>query len=344
MTVRIGINGFGRIGRNVFRAARDAHDLEVVAVNDVTEPATLGHLLRHDSVLGPYPGTVAADGDQLVVDGRRIRVYAEREPGAVPWGTLGATIVVEASGHFTDAAKARAHIDRGGAHTVLITAPATHEDLTVCLGVNQSAYDPQAHRVISNASCTTNCLAPAAKVLHDTFGIEAGLMTTVHAYTNDQVLLDGPHKDLRRARAAALSMIPTTTGAARALALVLPELKGRVHGYSLRVPTPTVSLVDLTVTLCRPATVASVNEAFRAAATGPLAGILGVSDEPLVSTDYRGDPRSSIVDLPSTMMIGDRLLKVCSWYDNEWGYSCRVVELAQLVASRIPAAVPAASR
>ncbi|HUY97858.1 MAG TPA: type I glyceraldehyde-3-phosphate dehydrogenase [Verrucomicrobiae bacterium] len=344
MTVRVGINGFGRIGRNIFRAARDATDIEIVAVNDITHAATLAHLLRHDSVLGPYPGTVTVDGDRLVVDGRPVRVYAEREPGAVPWSQLEAPIVLEASGHFTDAARARAHIDRGGAHTVIITAPATHEDLTICLGVNQGAYDPSRHRVLSNASCTTNCLAPVAQVLHQRFGIEAGLMTTVHAYTNDQVLLDGPHADLRRARAAALSIIPTSTGAAKALALVVPELAGRVHGLALRVPVANVSLVDLTATVSRPATVPAVTQAFQEAAAGPLAGILSVSNEPLVSCDFRGDRHSSIVDLGSTMVIGERLLKVLSWYDNEWGYSCRVVELAQMVAARIPADMPVAGR
>ncbi|HVA21405.1 MAG TPA: type I glyceraldehyde-3-phosphate dehydrogenase [Candidatus Micrarchaeia archaeon] len=344
MAVRVGINGFGRIGRNVFRAARGADDLQIVAVNDVTAPATLAHLLRHDSVLGGYPGAVGLEGDRLQVDGRPVRVFAEREVGQVPWGELGVAIVLEASGRFTDATVARAHIDRGGAHTVIITAPATHEDLTVCLGVNQAAYDPERHRVLSNASCTTNCLAPVAKVLHETFGLEAGLMTAVHAYTNDQVLLDGPHPDLRRARAAGLSIIPTTTGAAQAIALVLPELAGRLHGYALRVPVANVSLVDLTATLTRPATEGAVNQALRSAAEGPLLGILGVSDEPLVSADFRGDPRSSIVDLASTMTVGDRLIKVLSWYDNEWGYSCRVVELARLVASRLPAAEPAAGR
>ncbi len=344
MAVRVGINGFGRIGRNVFRAARGAADLEIVAVNDITAPATLAHLLRHDSILGRFPGTVDARDDHLIVDGRRVGVFAEREVGAVPWGRLGVSIVLEASGLFTDGAVARRHIDRGGAHTVIITAPATHEDLTVCLGVNHDAYDPERHRVLSNASCTTNCLAPVAKVLHQAFGIEAGLMTTVHAYTNDQVLLDGPHRDLRRARAAALSIIPTTTGAAQAMALVMPELVGRFHGCSLRVPVANVSLVDLTATVRRPATVETVNQAFRDAAQGELAGILDASDEPLVSIDFRGDAHSSIVDLGSTMVVGERLVKVLSWYDNEWGYSCRVVELAQLVASRLPAADPAPSR
>jgi glyceraldehyde 3-phosphate dehydrogenase len=335
MTVKVGINGFGRIGRNVLRAARESNtDLEIVAVNDVTDAKTLGHLLRYDSVFGHFPGEVEVNSDSICVAGRKVMVLAERDPQRLPWGDLGVDIVIESTGHFTDATKARAHIE-AGARKVIISAPAKNEDITLCMGVNHTQYNPDQHHVISNASCTTNCLAPVAKVLSDSFGIESGLMTTVHAYTNDQVILDGPHKDLRRARAAGLSIIPTSTGAAKAVALVLPELKGKFHGLALRVPVSDVSLVDLTVTLNRPATAEEVNAEFRKAADGPLNGILAVSDEPLVSSDYIHDEHSSIVDALSTMGIGERTVKVLSWYDNEWGYSCRLVDLVEHVAGRM---------
>ena len=335
MAVKVGINGFGRIGRNVYRAARERNsDLEIVAVNDLTDAGTLAHLLKHDSILGRFPGAVSAEGDQIVIDGGRLTVLAERDPQRLPWADLGVDIVIESTGFFTDATKARAHIE-AGATKVIISAPAKNEDITICMGVNHTAYNPAEHHVISNASCTTNCLAPVAKVLSDSFGIEAGLMTTVHAYTNDQVILDAPHKDLRRGRAAGLSIIPTSTGAAKALSLVLPELQGKLHGMSLRVPVSDVSLVDLTVTLSRAATVDDVNAAFREAADGSLNGILAVSDEELVSIDFLHDSHSSTIDALSTMAIGDRMLKVLSWYDNEWGYSCRVVDLAEHIAGRL---------
>jgi glyceraldehyde 3-phosphate dehydrogenase len=335
MGVKVGINGFGRIGRNIYRAARERNSaLEFVAVNDLTDAATLAHLLTHDSILGRFPGEVSADGDQIAVDGGRLTVLAERDPQRLPWRDLGVDVVIESTGFFTNATKARGHIE-AGARKVLISAPASNEDITVCMGVNHTAYNPADHHVISNASCTTNCLAPVAKVLSDSFGIEAGLMTTVHAYTNDQVLLDGPHKDLRRARAAGLSIIPTSTGAAKAMSLVMPELTGKLHGMSLRVPVSDVSLVDLTVTLSRPATVDDVNSELREAADGSLSGILSVCDEQLVSVDFLHDSHSSIVDAPSTMAVGDRMVKVLSWYDNEWGYSCRVVELAEHIAGRL---------
>ena len=335
MAVKVGINGFGRIGRNVMRAAFDrSADIEFVAVNDITDAATLAHLFKHDSVMGRYPGTVSADGDRITVDGKPIRVLAERDPQRLPWGALGVEVVVESTGLFDDATRARAHLE-AGARKVVISAPAKNEDITVCMGVNEAAYNPAEHHVISNASCTTNCLAPVAKVLQHGFGIETGFMTTVHAYTKDQQLLDAPHKDLRRARAAALSIIPTTTGAAKAVALVLPELKGRFHGISLRVPVPDVSLVDLVATLSKTATVEDVNAEFKEAADGSLQGILAVSDEPLVSADFLHDSHSAIVDAPSTMVLGDRTVKVLAWYDNEWGYSCRVVDLVEHVAARL---------
>ena len=335
MAVKVGINGFGRIGRNILRAAleRDA-DVEFVAVNDITTAATLAHLFLHDSVLGRYPGTVSADTDTITVDGKEIKVLAERDPQRLPWGDLGVDIVIESTGHFTEAEKARAHIE-AGARKVIISAPAKGEDITLCMGVNDTAYNPAEHHIISNASCTTNCLAPVAKVLSDSFGIETGFMTTVHAFTGDQVLLDAPHKDLRRARAATLSIIPTTTGAAKAVALVLPELKGKFHGLSLRVPVPDVSLVDLTVTLTKGTTVEDLNAEMREAADGSLRGILAVTDEQLVSMDFLKDSHSSIFDAPSTMMLGDRTAKVLAWYDNEWGYSCRCVDLMQHVAARL---------
>jgi glyceraldehyde 3-phosphate dehydrogenase len=338
MGVRVGINGSGRIGRNVVRALQGRKALEVVAVNDITSPEVLAHLLRHDSIIGPYPGTVEVIDGSLSVDGRLIKVLSVQNPGDLPWSDLGVELVIESSGLFTSADKARAHIDSGGARKVVITAPATGEDITIVMGVNDRRYDPEIHHIISNASCTTNCLAPVAKVLSDTFGIDNGLMTTIHSYTSDQRLLDAPHKDLRRARAAALSMIPTSTGAAEAAALVLPELQGRFQGMSIRVPTPNVSLVDLTAVLSRDATVEEVNQALREAAQGGLQGILAVEEEPLVSIDFRGNSNSSIVDAGCSMMSGSRMVKVLAWYDNEWGYSCRVADLAELVGAGIAAA------
>jgi len=335
MPVKVGINGFGRIGRNVYRAALGRRDLEIVAVNDITDPGTLAHLLKYDSILGNFEGDVVADGDHLRVDGARVKVFAERDPGNLPWKDLGIDIVIESTGLFTDATKAKVHIDMGGARKVIISAPAKNEDITIVLGVNGERYDPRQHHVVSNASCTTNCLAPVAKVLHDSFGIEAGLMTTVHSYTSDQRLLDAPHSDLRRARAAALSVIPTTTGAAKAMALVMPELKGKFHGISLRVPTPNVSLVDLAVMTRDPVSAETINEALREAAASDLKGILAVTEEELVSSDFKGNSNSSIVDAPLTMVIGDRHGKVFSWYDNEWGYSCRVVDLAVFMGDRL---------
>jgi len=328
MSVRVGINGFGRIGRNVFRAAQSrSDDVEIVAVNDITDPATLAHLLKYDSVFGKFPGEIAVDGDAIRVDGSPVKVMAERDPGNLPWGALGVDVVIESTGLFTERAKAAAHLD-GGAKKVIISAPAKGPDLTVVLGVNDDAYDPASHDVISNASCTTNCLAPLAKVLRDQFGLERGFMTTCHAYTNDQKILDLPHKDLRRARAAALSIIPTSTGAARAIGEVMPELKGKLDGIALRVPTPDGSVVDLTAEVGRETTADEVNAAFKAASeSGPLAGILGYTEEPIVSADVVGDDRSSLLDAGLTMVSG-RTVKLISWYDNEWGYSCRLVELA----------------
>ncbi len=335
MGLKVGINGFGRIGRNVFRAAQGRPELEIVAVNDITSPATLAHLLKYDSILGNYTGPVSADGDQLVVDGKPVKVFAERDPGALPWRDLGVAIVIESTGLFTDATKARAHIDRGGARKVIISAPAKNEDVTVVLGVNEKRYDPKQHHVVSNASCTTNCLAPLARVLHESFGIESGIMTTVHSYTSDQRLLDAPHEDLRRSRAAALNIVPTSTGAAKAMDLVIPELKGKLHGMALRVPTPNVSLVDLTSMFRDKVSAETINEALREAAASELKGILTVTEEALVSTDFRGNAYSSIVDALSTMVVGDRHGKVLSWYDNEWGYSCRVVDLAAFMGERL---------
>jgi glyceraldehyde 3-phosphate dehydrogenase len=333
MAIRIGINGFGRIGRLTLRAIRKHYpnDFDVVAINDLTDAYGNAHLFKYDTTYGVYPGEVRAEDSAIVIDGDRIRVFAEKDPANIPWGDVGADIVIESTGVFTDAEKARAHL-KGGAKRVIITAPATNEDATLVMGVNHEQYDPSRHYVISNASCTTNCLAPVCKVLHEQFGIEYGLMTTAHAYTNDQRIQDQIHKDLRRARAAAANIIPTSTGAAKAIHLVLPELKGRMHGIALRVPVLTVSIIDLTVQLGREATAQAINEAFRAAAEGSLRGILGVCDEPLVSSDFRGDERSAIVDLPSTMVLGDRFAKVLAWYDNEWGYSCRVADLAKYIA------------
>ncbi len=326
MAVKVGINGFGRIGRNVFRAALGNPAIEFVAVNDLTSPATLAHLLKYDSILGNLPHTITAGEDFITVDGKKLKVFAERDPAKLDWSSTGAQVVIESTGHFTDATKAKAHL-QGTVKKVIISAPATNEDLTIVLGVNQDKYDPKKHHVISNASCTTNCLAPLAKVLNDTFGIAAGIMTTIHSYTNDQVILDFPHKDLRRGRAAALSMIPTSTGAAKALHLVVPELKGKLDGFAIRVPTPNVSVVDLTFTSDKPVTKESINEALKAAANGPMKGILGLETNELVSSDFKGNPLSSIVDSPLTKTVGSNMAKVISWYDNEWGYSNRVMDL-----------------
>src|SRR3954468_13104082 len=330
MAVKVGINGFGRIGRNVFRAAKAANaDIDFVAVNDLVDTATMAHLLKYDSILGRYPGGVEVDGDTIVAGGDELKVLSERDPGQLPWGELGVDVVIESTGFFTARADAAKHLE-AGAKKVIISAPAKEPDVTVALGVNfDTAYDPERHDVISNASCTTNCLAPLAKVLHEAFGIEQGLMTTIHAYTADQRLQDMPHKDLRRARAAALNLIPTTTGAAKAVGLVLPELNGKLNGFSMRAPVPTGSAVDLVFTTPHPLEPAQINAALKAAADGPLEGILSYTEDPIVSTDIVGDPHSSIVDAQSTMVIGDgRMAKVISWYDNEWGYSNRCVELA----------------
>jgi len=335
MAVRVGINGFGRIGRQSFKAIRDyqAAVLEVVAVNDITDPKTNAHLLKYDSNYGVFPAQIEARDDAIVVDGQAIRVLAERDPAKIPWRDLGVEIVIEGTGLFTDAEKASAHF-QGGAKKVIITAPAKNEDLTVVIGVNDDKYDPKKHNIISNASCTTNCIAPVVKVLHDKFGVQKGFMTTIHAYTNDQRILDTVHKDLRRARTAALNIIPTTTGAARAVTQVIPELKGRLDGMAFRVPTSTVSVVDFVATLERAATKDEANKAFRDAASESLRGILGYTDEPLVSIDFKGDPRSSIVDGLSTMTIGDDMIKVLSWYDNEWGYACRTADLCAFLAKK----------
>jgi glyceraldehyde 3-phosphate dehydrogenase len=329
MTVRVGINGFGRIGRLALRAAR-GKDLEIVGINDLTDAATSAHLLKWDSVHGPYPGTVEAADNAIVVDGKKIPISAERDPAKLPWKQLGAKIVIESTGVFTDRDKAAKHLE-AGAERVIISAPAKGPDVTIVLGVNDRAYDPAKHHVVSNASCTTNCLAPFVKVLQDNWGVESGWMTTIHAYTNDQVTLDFPHKDLRRARAAAVSMIPTSTGAAKAIGEVLPELKGKLDGFAMRVPTSDVSVVDLSVILSRDATADAINEAMRKAASGPMKGILQVCDEPLVSIDFRGNPHSSIVDSASTKVMGGKFAKLLSWYDNEWGYASRVVDLALLM-------------
>ena len=330
---KVGINGFGRIGREVFRVAFTNPDVEVVAVNDLTDAETLAHLLKYDSVHGTFPHEVTVDGDCIVVDGKKVQVLAQTDPAKLPWGELGVEIVVESTGRFTDGPKAAAHIE-AGAKKVIISAPAKQEDITIVMGVNEDKYDPANHHIISNASCTTNCLAPFTKVLMEKFGIESGLMTTVHSYTNDQRILDLPHKDLRRARAAACSIIPTTTCAAKAVALVLPELKGKLNGFAMRVPTPNVSITDLTVLLQKDTTAEEINAALKEAAEGKLKGILGYNELPLVSRDYNGCPLSSIVDGLSTMMVGPRMAKVVSWYDNEWGYSNRVVDLACYIAAK----------
>jgi glyceraldehyde 3-phosphate dehydrogenase len=326
MAVKVGINGFGRIGRNVFRASLGNPEIEFVAVNDLTSPATLAHLLKYDSILGNLPNDIVAGEDFISVDGKKLKVYAERDPAKLDWSSAGAQVVIESTGHFTDATKAKAHL-HGTVKKVIISAPATNEDLTIVLGVNDDKYDPKAHHVISNASCTTNCLAPLAKVLNDTFGIASGIMTTIHSYTNDQVILDFPHKDLRRGRAAALSMIPTSTGAAKALHLVVPELKGKLDGFAIRVPTPNVSVVDLTFTANVPVTKDSINAALKAASEGPMKGIMAYETNELVSSDFKGNPFSSIIDSPLTKTVGTNMAKVISWYDNEWGYSNRVKDL-----------------
>ena len=326
MAVKVGINGFGRIGRNVFRTAIGNPDIEFVAVNDLTTPATLAHLLKYDSILGNLKNEISVEGDSIVVDGKKIKVFAERDPAKLDWASVGAEIVVESTGFFTDADKAKAHLG-STVKKVIISAPATNEDITLVLGVNSDKYDASKHNVISNASCTTNCLAPVVKVLHDTFGIASGIMTTIHSYTNDQVILDTPHKDLRRARAAALSMIPSSTGAAKALKLVVPEMAGKLDGFAIRVPTPNVSVVDLTFVSEKPITVDSINAAIKSAAEGPLKGILGYTDEELVSSDFKGNPLSSIFDSLLTKVVGTNTGKVISWYDNEWGYSSRVKDL-----------------
>jgi glyceraldehyde 3-phosphate dehydrogenase len=331
MTTRVGINGFGRIGRLVFRAAR-GKDLDIVGINDLADPKTLAHLFKYDSVHGTYPGEVEAAENGIVVDGRKIPVSAERDPARLRWQEIGAEIALESTGHFADREGASKHLG-AGAERVIISAPAKDPDVTIVLGVNEDAYDPAKHRIVSNASCTTNCLAPVAKVLHDHFGLEKGWMTTIHAYTNDQVTLDFPHRDLRRARAAAMSMIPTSTGAARAIGLVLPELKGKLDGYAMRVPTPDVSVIDLSVKLSKDTDAEAINAAMKRAADGPMKGVLQYCDEPLVSIDFRGNPHSSILDAASTKVMDGNFAKVLAWYDNEWGYSARVVDLALRMGS-----------
>src|SRR5579863_202969 len=333
MAVKVGINGFGRIGRNVLRAGLHRKDIEFVAVNDLTDTNTLAHLLKYDSVLGPLPETVTHDADSITVAGKKIKVFAQKDPAQLDWNSVGAEIVIESTGFFTDAKDASKHLT-GKVKKVIITAPAKNEDITIVLGVNDSAYDASKHNIISNASCTTNCLAPVVKVLHDKFGIQKGSMTTIHSYTNDQKILDFPHKDLRRARAAAINMIPTTTGAAKAIGLVMPQLKGKLDGYSMRVPTPDVSVVDLVAVLSKPTTAEAVNAALKQAAEGPLKGILAYTEDPVVSTDMLHNPNSSIVDAQLTKVLGGNLVKVVSWYDNEWGYSVRVVDLCAFLAKK----------
>lgn len=336
MTIRVGINGFGRIGRNIYRAARQLNpEIEIVAVNDLGDAATFAHLLKYDTGLGVLPGEISGKGDEICVDGKPTKFLSSPDPAKLPWKDLGVDIVIESTGRFTDASKARVHIDEGGARKVIISAPATNQDYTVVMGVNDAGYDSARHNVISNGSCTTNCLVPLVKVLNDNFGVEHGLMTTIHAYTADQRLQDLPHKDLRRARAAADNIIPTSTGANRAVAEVLPELAGKFIGMSFRVPVLCVSVVDLSVELARPVTVEAINEAMEHAAEGELKGILGVSHGELVSSDFKNDPRSSILDAPSTLVLGDRTAKVVSWYDNEWGFSCRMVDLVGHVSERL---------
>jgi glyceraldehyde 3-phosphate dehydrogenase len=335
MAAKIGINGFGRIGRLTLRTVNQYYKgkLEVAAVNDLTDTKTNAHLLKWDSTYGPYPGTVEATEDSIIVDGKPIKVISERDPGKIPWSDYGVQVVIESTGLFTDATKAMAHL-QGGAKKVIISAPAKNEDISIVLGVNEDRYDPGKHNIISNASCTTNCIAPVVKVLHDSFGVSKGLMTTVHAYTNDQRLLDTVHHDLRRARAAALNIIPTTTGAARMVGEIIPELKGKIHGIALRVPTPTGSIVDFVADLNQEVTVEQVNQAFQTAAAGPLKGILEYSQEPLVSIDCKGNPASCIFDAPSTMVISGNMVKVLAWYDNEWGYSCRLADLVAYITKK----------
>ncbi|HWF37760.1 MAG TPA: type I glyceraldehyde-3-phosphate dehydrogenase [Candidatus Acidoferrales bacterium] len=334
MSVKVGINGFGRIGRNIFRTTLGDPSIEIVAVNDITDSKTLAHLLKYDSILGNLSNKVTHTDDSISVDGKSFKVFRTKDPAELDWASVGASIVVESTGLFTKGADARKHI-RGPVKKVLISAPATDPDHTIVLGVNEKTYDPAKHHVVSNASCTTNCLAPVAKVLLDTFGISVGTMTTIHSYTNDQKLLDLPHKDLRRARAAALSMIPTSTGAAKAVYLVIPELKGRLDGYAMRVPTPNVSVVDLTVMTEKPATVAAVNAALKQAAEGPMKGVLAYTEEELVSIDFRGNENSSVVDAGYTRVVGNNCVKVLAWYDNEWGYSCRCRDLIKLFAAKL---------
>jgi len=333
MAIKVGINGFGRIGRNVMRSCLGDKDFDFVAVNDLTDTKTLAHLLKYDSVMGTIQQDVSESGDRITVDGDTFRVFAEKDPAAIPWEEVGAEIVIESTGRFTKAEDARKHL-RGSVKKVIISAPAKGEDVTIVLGVNENVYDPANHNIISNASCTTNCLAPVAKVIHENFGIKNALMNTIHSYTNDQQLLDLPHKDLRRARAAAVSMIPTSTGAAKAVALVIPELKGRFDGISVRVPTPDVSLVDVVMNVEKATTTEEVNRVLKDAANGELKGILAFSEEPLVSIDYRGNPNSSIVDAENTKVLDGTFVKVLSWYDNEWGYSCRVRDLVKFVADK----------
>ncbi len=334
MAIKIGINGFGRIGRNVLRASLKDSNLDFVAVNDLTDPKTLAHLLKYDSILGNLPNKISAGTDSIIVDGKAIKVFAEKDPAKLPWESVGAQVIVESTGRFTDAADAKKHM-RGSVKKVIISAPAKNEDVTLVLGVNHDKYDPAKHHIISNASCTTNCLAPITKVVHDNFKIISGTMTTIHSYTNDQVILDFPHKDLRRARAAAISMIPTSTGAAKALKLVIPEMAGRLDGFAMRVPTPNVSVVDLVVFVEKKTSKEEVNAALKKAAeAGPLKGYLGYEEEELVSADFRGDPRSSIVDAPMTLVVGGTCVKVISWYDNEWGYSSRVRDLINYLGAK----------
>jgi len=333
MAIKVGINGFGRIGRNVLRTALDDPSLEFVAVNDLTSPGTLAHLLKYDSILGNLKQDINASGDSITVAGKVIKVFSEKDPAAINWESVGAQLVIESTGKFTEAEQAKKHL-RGPVKKVIISAPAKNEDITIVLGVNENKYDPGKHNIVSNASCTTNCLAPVAKVLHDSFKIQSGTMTTIHSYTNDQVILDFPHKDLRRARAAALSMIPTSTGAAKAINLVIPDLKGKLDGFAMRVPTPNVSVVDLVVFVEKSTTVEEVNKALQTAANGAMKGILGYETAELVSVDYRGDERSSIVDALLTRVVAGNCVKVIAWYDNEWGYSCRVRDLIQFMAKK----------
>ena len=334
MAVKVGINGFGRIGRNILRTALADKNLEFVAVNDLTDPKTLAHLLKYDSILGNLPHNITAGPDSIAVDGKTIKVFKEKDPAALNWESVGAQVVIESTGKFTNADDAKKHL-HGPVKKVVISAPAKNEDITIVLGVNEDKYDPAKHHIVSNASCTTNCLAPIAKVIHDNFKITCGTMTTIHSYTNDQVILDFPHRDLRRARAAALSMIPTTTGAAKALKLVIPDLAGKLDGFSMRVPTPNVSVVDLVAFVEKKTTKEEVNAALKKASeSGPLKGYLGYEEHELVSTDYRGDPRSSIVDAPMTLVVGGNCVKLISWYDNEWGYSCRIRDLINYMAAK----------